>query len=192
MWGFSKLYLKEMLKVSVFYLEKQKSFIPQKIFFKPDRQKMSLAVLIFSEGSALLEYVINNWDKDQFCGRFTVFFISITDSSFWHRASNYVFMFFFKSSLWKRPNTTAFIASAFIFFCLSIFFFPWVEGGFSYLFFLTFFCLATSLSLHASKLNWPFFVFFFCFAWKKVFLCWNLILNLFFCSKNGYLDFLPF
>ena len=142
----------------------------------------------------LREYVINNWDKDQFCGRFTVFFISITDSSFWHRASNYVFMFFFKSSLWKRPNTTAFIASAFIFFCLSIFFFPWVEGGFSYLSFLTFFCLATSLSLHASKLNWPFFVFFFVLRERKClfFLCWNLILNLFFCSKNGYLDFLPF
>ena len=123
LWGFTKFNFKQMLKVSAFYLEKQKSFNPQKIFFKPDRQKMSLAVLIFSEGSALLEYVINNWDKDQFCGRFTVFFISITDSSFWHRASNYVFMFFFKSSLWKRPNTTAFIASAFIFFCLSIFFF---------------------------------------------------------------------
>ena len=74
LWGFTNFNFKLNLKVSALYLEKQKSFIPQKIFFKPDRQKMPLAVLIFSEGSALLEYVINNWDKDQFCGRFTVFF----------------------------------------------------------------------------------------------------------------------
>ena len=40
-----------MLKVSAFYLEKQKSFIPKKMFFKPRYiQKMVLAVLIFSEG----------------------------------------------------------------------------------------------------------------------------------------------
>ena len=46
-----------MLKVSAFYLEKQKSFIPKKIFFQPQSlnmpreiQKMAFAVLIFSEG----------------------------------------------------------------------------------------------------------------------------------------------
>ena len=46
-----------MLKVSAFYLEKQKSFIPKKNFFRPQSlnmpreiQKMSFAVLIFSEG----------------------------------------------------------------------------------------------------------------------------------------------
>ena len=40
-----------MLRVSAFYLEKQKSFIPKKIFFgRREIQKMALAVLIFSEG----------------------------------------------------------------------------------------------------------------------------------------------
>ena len=35
LWGFTKFYFKGMLKVPAFYLEKQKSFIPKKIFFKP-------------------------------------------------------------------------------------------------------------------------------------------------------------
>ena len=35
LWGFAKFYFKQMLKVSAFYLEIQKSFIPKKIFFKP-------------------------------------------------------------------------------------------------------------------------------------------------------------
>ena len=42
-----------MLKVSAFYLEKQKKFCfyLKKIFFRPrEIQKMALAVLIFSEG----------------------------------------------------------------------------------------------------------------------------------------------
>ena len=48
---------KQMLKVSAFFLEKQKSFIPKKTYFKPLNmpryiQKMVLAVLIFSEGFA--------------------------------------------------------------------------------------------------------------------------------------------
>ena len=54
-----KFFFKQMLKVSAFYLEKQKRFIPKKIFFKPLSlnmpkyiQKMALAVLIFSEGFA--------------------------------------------------------------------------------------------------------------------------------------------
>ena len=32
LWGFMKFLFKQMLKVSAFYLEKQKSFIPKKIF----------------------------------------------------------------------------------------------------------------------------------------------------------------
>ena len=46
-----------MLKVSAFYLEKQKRFFPEKLFFWPSSlnmprkiQKMAFAVLIFSEG----------------------------------------------------------------------------------------------------------------------------------------------
>ena len=35
LWGFTKPFFKQMLKVSAFYLEKQKSFIPKKIFFRP-------------------------------------------------------------------------------------------------------------------------------------------------------------
>ena len=31
-WGFTKITYKQMLKVSAFYLEKQKSFIPKKYF----------------------------------------------------------------------------------------------------------------------------------------------------------------
>ena len=52
MWGFTRFNFKQMLKISAFYLEKQKSFIPKKIFFKPYRriQKMALAFLSFSEG----------------------------------------------------------------------------------------------------------------------------------------------
>ena len=34
LWGFTQLFCKEMLKVSAFYLEKHKSFIHKKIFFK--------------------------------------------------------------------------------------------------------------------------------------------------------------
>ena len=47
-----KFYFKQMLKVSAFYLEKQKSFIPKKNFkpYSVTIQKMALAVLIFSEG----------------------------------------------------------------------------------------------------------------------------------------------
>ena len=57
LWGSTKFNSKQILKVSAFYLEKQKSFIPKKICFKPlslnmpqSAQKMALAVLIFSEG----------------------------------------------------------------------------------------------------------------------------------------------
>ena len=35
LWGFTKFFFKQMLKVSAFYLEKQKSFIPKKIVFWP-------------------------------------------------------------------------------------------------------------------------------------------------------------
>ena len=44
-----------MLKVSAFYLEKQKSFIPKtnkSLNMPREIQKMALAVLIFSEGFA--------------------------------------------------------------------------------------------------------------------------------------------
>ena len=45
-----------MLKVSAFYLEKHKSFIPKKIFFKPlskSKQKTLFADSIFREGFGL-------------------------------------------------------------------------------------------------------------------------------------------
>ena len=55
--GFKKFIFKQILKVSAFYLEKQKSFIPKNIFLRPQSlnmlreiQKMAFAVLIFSEG----------------------------------------------------------------------------------------------------------------------------------------------
>ena len=35
LWGFKKFFFKQILKVSAFYLKKQKSFIPKKNFFKP-------------------------------------------------------------------------------------------------------------------------------------------------------------
>ena len=35
LWGFTKFFSKQMLKISVFYLIKQKSFIPKKIWFRP-------------------------------------------------------------------------------------------------------------------------------------------------------------
>ena len=35
LWGFTKFFFKEMLKVSAFYFEKQKSSISKKIFFRP-------------------------------------------------------------------------------------------------------------------------------------------------------------
>ena len=34
-WGFIKFLFKQKPKVSVIYLEKQKSFIPKKMWFKP-------------------------------------------------------------------------------------------------------------------------------------------------------------
>ena len=53
LWGFMKSFFKQMLKVSAFYLEKQKGFIPKKIFFKPlsmSKQKSFVTYPIFSEG----------------------------------------------------------------------------------------------------------------------------------------------
>ena len=35
LWGFMKFFFKQMLKISAFYLEKQKSFIPKKNIFWP-------------------------------------------------------------------------------------------------------------------------------------------------------------
>ena len=53
LWGFTKLFFKQMLKISAFYLEKQKSFIPPKKFdLGREFQQMAFAVLIFSEGFA--------------------------------------------------------------------------------------------------------------------------------------------
>ena len=57
-WNFvRKFNFKQKLKVSAFYLEKQKSFSSKKVFFKPKPlnmprqiQKMALADIIFSEG----------------------------------------------------------------------------------------------------------------------------------------------
>ena len=57
LWGFTEFYFKQVLKVSAFYLEKQKSFIPKKNKIRPlflnrsrEFQQMAFAVLIFSEG----------------------------------------------------------------------------------------------------------------------------------------------
>ena len=58
-WNFVRFFFKQMLKISVFYLIKQKSFIPKKIWFRPESlnrlrefQQMAFAVPIFSEGFA--------------------------------------------------------------------------------------------------------------------------------------------
>ena len=45
LWGFTKFVFKPMLKVSALYLEKQKSFIPKKIFFKPCQYQNKKAIL---------------------------------------------------------------------------------------------------------------------------------------------------
>ena len=65
-WGFMKFYLKQILKISAFYLEKQKSFIPKRIWSKPwslnrpkEFQQMAFAVPIFSEGFAY--HVVRQW-----------------------------------------------------------------------------------------------------------------------------------
>ena len=53
LWGFTIFYFKQMLKVSAFYLEKQKSFIPKTKFFKPlsiSKQKNFVYWLNFPEG----------------------------------------------------------------------------------------------------------------------------------------------
>ena len=59
-----------MLKVSAFYLEKQKSFITKKIFFRPlslnmprEIQKKAFAVLIFSEGFDIPLSFPKQWEK---------------------------------------------------------------------------------------------------------------------------------
>ena len=53
LWGFTKFFFKQMLKVSVFYLEKQKSFIHKKKKIKPlsiSKQKSFVYCLNFPEG----------------------------------------------------------------------------------------------------------------------------------------------
>ena len=74
-----------MLKVSAFYLEKLKSFIPKKIYFRPQSlkmprqfQKMALAVLIFSEGFAQGDQLYLN-----FISQNTLFF---QDYHWWWRS----------------------------------------------------------------------------------------------------------
>ena len=55
MWGFTNVIFKQMLKVSAFYLEKQKSFIHKKKFLSCCQFKNKKALLtdpIFSEGFA--------------------------------------------------------------------------------------------------------------------------------------------
>ena len=52
LWGFTQLIFKQMLKVSFFYLEKQKSWIPKKIFLKPlsiSKQKKLCLLTRFSK-----------------------------------------------------------------------------------------------------------------------------------------------
>ena len=72
-----RYFFQQMLKVSAFYLEKQK-FYPQKKKFKPSLnmprwiQKMALAVLIFSEGFGTAYQNVNTftsiWNLN-FCNR---------------------------------------------------------------------------------------------------------------------------
>ena len=53
LWGFMKFFFQKMLKISDFYLEKQKSFIPKRMFFKPlsiSKQKSFVYWLNFPEG----------------------------------------------------------------------------------------------------------------------------------------------
>ena len=50
-----KFNFKQMLKISACYLEKQKGFIPKKIYFRPlsiSKQKVLFTDPIFSEGFA--------------------------------------------------------------------------------------------------------------------------------------------
>ena len=53
LWGFTKFYFKQMLKVSAFYLKKQNSFIPKKYFIgrcQYENEKALFNDPIFSEG----------------------------------------------------------------------------------------------------------------------------------------------
>ena len=53
LWGFMKFFFKLILKVSAIYLQKQKSFIPKKMFFKPfsiPKQKRLVYWRNFAEG----------------------------------------------------------------------------------------------------------------------------------------------
>ena len=63
MWGFTKFNFKLNLKVSAFYLEKQKSFIPKKICFWPYRQDTSKRWRVPSQFSRRFWYnhIMNCW-----------------------------------------------------------------------------------------------------------------------------------
>ena len=50
LWGFTKFFFQKMLKVSAFYLEKQKSFIPKKICCQYQNKKALFTDLIFRDG----------------------------------------------------------------------------------------------------------------------------------------------
>ena len=59
LWGFTKFICKQMLKVSAFYHEKQKSFIPKKKYFLSRTAKIhpkdGVSRLKFFEGFALAD-----------------------------------------------------------------------------------------------------------------------------------------
>ena len=54
LWGFTKFFFKPILKVSAFYFEKQKSFIPKKYFFWAVVSKQ--AKIIPKEGASRLNF----------------------------------------------------------------------------------------------------------------------------------------
>ena len=67
LWSFTKFFFKQMLKVSTFYLEKQKSFIPKKNELLSINKKALFTDPIFSEGfaSRYLEFAHQNNSSKQ-------------------------------------------------------------------------------------------------------------------------------
>ena len=70
LWGFMKFFFKQTLKISAFYLEKQKSFIPNKIWSKPYGQNSSF----------LDQQMAQFWSEDFGC---LVFFLKANSKKLW-------------------------------------------------------------------------------------------------------------
>ena len=87
MWGFTNLNFKLNLKVSAFYLEKQKSFIPKKKFFWPlsiSKQKSFVYWLNFLEGFAQYYWDISALPSGKLFFWFVVIFFLFIFFLFFH------------------------------------------------------------------------------------------------------------